>query len=1139
MNRLKRRLPPVIFVLLTAILMPSAYAIQALNAVPRNVQFSNLSTEDGLSSEFVHDIVQDRNGYMWFATQTGLNRFDGHDIRVYEHRSEDPDSLSHSFVWSLQVDSEGVLWIGTDRGLNTYDPSTDSFDRQPFGGSVSPVRVRKITQDTNGKFWIGSVASGLISVEPENGVVVSYRHDPSQPDSLPNDHVIAIYEDQKGELWVGTDGGGLARFDHATGSFVIYRRQPGNASSLGNDEIRSIYEDREGRLWIGTAQGGLNQFHRATGQFTRHEHDANDPRSLGNGQVPSMYQDANGTFWVGTEDGLSEWRPSIDGFVNYRRDPADRKSLINNRVNAIIQDASGVLWLATNGGVSSWNYVSDTFHHYGSAEDLLQSDVVTSIAEDSAGALWVATYGGGLSRLDLDTGAVRHYRHNPNDPTSLSDDRVMTVHVDGEDTVWAGTRNGGLCRLDDDGGFTQFRFDPNDERTLSGNAVTRIFSEQSGALWVGVFGGGLNRLRWQGGAPIFDRFRHDPQDPTSLSGDRVLAIHQDSAGVIWVGTENAGLNRFIAGSNRFQRFDVENFHASDGSNPVSGTPWEIHESRDGAMWIGTLGQGLLRWSAADRAARVTRFEQFGLAEGLASEVYGIVEGPDGELWLSSSRGLFRFDPERGSVRKFDRSNGLRNNEFNQGARLGSQSGRVLFGGTNGLLGFYPHKLPHNARPPAIDLVAKSRTANLARASSNEVASVELGYTDPFVSFEFVALDFISPDKNGYRFRLVDYDGDWTDAQAYRRAIYSNLPAGDYTFEVQASNSDGVWNRDAASIKLRVNPPPWRTLWAYLAYTVVVAGLIVTFLRRQERQRLQEAEQRARLEQLVMERTLELAERNDELVVLNQKFEEASLTDQLTGLRNRRYVNQFIEAGLSTLQRRRFESDRPVSGEDSRGTSKLLFLVMVDLDGFKLINDTFGHHAGDKALLEVTDRLLGCCRASDVVVRWGGDEFLILGHTASFQGAKVFAEKVRRTLADAPYDAGLGRQTELSASIGIAAVPFVEGKMEVGSWEQIVAIADQGAYLSKSNGRNAWFSIRGTDLMDEDDFYRAKENLQTLVDHGKLIIDSSVAGGVSLQAHAPLRRCLGGRTQIPPPEVDSSLDHVLANSTGTTPTGHRT
>ncbi len=1077
---------------------PRAGATQPLDSAPRNVQFRNLTTEDGLSSEFVHDLVQDRRGYLWFATQAGLNRFDGHDIRVYEHRPDDPGSLSHSFVWSLHVDRDGVLWVGTDRGVNTYDPASDSFNRQPFGGLASFQRVRKITQDLRGTFWIGTVQSGLLSVDRRNGHVRRYVHDPGRPDSLPSDNVIAIHEDLFGDLWVGTDGDGLAILNRTRDSFSVFRHQPDDDTSLSDDHIRSIYEDRAGRIWIGTAQGGLNRFERERGTFVRYRHDPADPNTVGAGQLPSLFEDFAGTLWVGTEDGLSEWRPPIEGFVNYRRDPVDRRSLVNNRVNAIFQDDSGVLWLATNGGISAWTYLSDTFQYFTSADGLMQSDVVTSVAEGADGDLWVATYGGGLSRLNPETGVVRHWRNDPQDPRSLSDDRVMTVHIDGPGRVWVGTRHAGLSRMNADGSFTHFRHDPADPATLSGDAVTRIFSEADGTVWIGVFGGGLNRLTWSDGDAHFERFRHDPQDPNSLSGDRVLAIHQDHAGTLWVGTEGAGLNRFVAHANRFQRFDIELVHARDGSNPVSGTPWELYESEDGTMWIGTLGQGLMRWSAADRAAGVTRFEQFGVASGLAPDIYGIVQGDRGELWLSSSRGLFRFDPTRATTRRFDRSNGLRSNEFNHGARLKSRSGRLLFGGTNGLVGFYPDHLPHNARPPSIDLVAKSRTQLLARTGVGGVPAVELGYFDPFVAFEFVALDFVSPDNNRYRFRLSGYDIDWNDARDFRRAIYSNLPAGDYRFEVQASNSDGVWNRVGAAMDLTVIPPPWRTGWAYALYALGAAGLVVAYATRQRRKRRNDAERTARLEQLVRERTMELADRNEELLRLNRKFEEASLTDQLTGLRNRRYVDQFIQARMAAVERRQVESIAPAAARQA-DSSMILFVLMIDLDGFKQLNDAFGHHAGDQALLQVKDRLLNCCRSSDIVVRWGGDEFLVVGNSASRDGVQLLAEKVRRVLADEPYDVGAELHAELSASIGVTVAPFVEGRRGFAGWEQLVAVADHGAYLAKTNGRNAWVSLRGTARMREADLRGIRENLGALIEHGKLVIDSSVEGGVSLQA----------------------------------------
>lgn len=1102
----RRRLRQIITVLLMAIAMQSGATEWAHKAVRRNVQFDNLSTEHGLSSEFVQDVIQDGQGYMWFATQGGLNRFDGHDIRVYEHRVKDPRSLSNSFIWSLHVDEQGTLWVGTDRGVNKYDASTDSFIREPIDGiSLRGIRVRKITQDAKGWFWIGSLGEGLIGLDPENGKLFKYKHDPDDPGSLPNNHVIDILEDRRGQIWVGTDGGGLARLDRATHKFIVYRHQPGKPLSLSGDRIRSIYEDKSGRLWIGTAHG-LNLFDPATGRFRRFQHDPEDPQSLGKGQVPSIFEDARGTLWVGTESGLSEWRPSMDGFVHYRSDASDRYSLAGDRVNAMVQDASGVLWLATHGGVSAWNYFSDTFSYYSSSGGFLENNQVTAVAETSDGVLWVATYGGGLSSINLASDAVHHFHHDPNDPSSLGDERVMTVHVDHEDTVWVGTRDDGLSRLNGDGdSFTHFRFDPNDAHSLSGNAISCIFSEKDGTLWVGVFGGGLNRMSRQG-KPEFERFQHDPEDDTSLSSDRVLTIHQDHTGALWIGTEGAGLNRFDHQTNRFERFDIDNTQALDGENPVSGTPWEIHETHDGTLWIGTLGQGLLRWSAVDRAAGTLHFEQFAAAEGLASEIYGVVEGAAGELWLSSSRGLFRFEPDSGAVRKFDRKNGLRNQEFNQGARLRSRSGRVLFGGTGGLVGFYPGEVKNNTSPPPIALLAKSRTEVISRLLVGQsTPTVSLEYLDSFVSFEFVALDFVSPDKNEYRYRLRGFDNVWSEVQGFRRAIYTSLPTGEYTFEVQASNNDGIWNREGVSMQVHVIPPPWRTWWAYLAYILAVLGLIVWYIRKQNRKHNDDAELRARLKQLVSERTAALADRNDELESLNQQLADASVTDELTGLYNRRYVDGYIEAEASQMERSLFIDQRSDQDDYQNQPPKVLFLMMVDLDGFKLINDTFGHHAGDRALIEVKNRLTACCRKADVVVRWGGDEFLIIGQALTFDGSKVLAEKLRRSLAESSYNLGNGNIGRLSASIGITAIPFVESKLGFGTWEQMVVIADQCTYLAKSNGRNAWVSIRGTDLLAINDLQAINNNLAILVEAGKLVIDSSVEGGVSLYQGDQLKR----------------------------------
>ena len=1069
--------------------------------IPRNIQFAQVTTAAGLSQQFVQAVVQDATGHLWFGTQEGLNRFDGHDVVVYQHDRADRGSLADNFVWTLFVDRTGVLWVGTDHGLNRYDPQTDSFS-QPFeqlGGAtkVGQPRVRALIQDRNGVFWLGTVDQGLIAIDPVSREVrrwtvdaspISARpHSSSVASGLPAGTVIAMLEDSKGQLWLGTDGGGLARFDRVTGAFVSYRNRSGDATSLSDDHVKVLYEDRSGRIWIGTAAGGLNLFDALTGTFERMQHDPRDPKSLSQGQLLAIREDHAGTLWVGTETGLCEWRPDSHGFVCYRHDQADASSLINDRVNVVFEDRSGVLWLGTHGGVSRWNRVSETFSYYRSANGFLAADTVTSVAEDLDGSLWVGTYGGGLSHVNLATGNAVHYRHIAGNPHSLADDRVMAVYVDATGVVWAGTRGGGLDRLD----TTRRHFEHNvhadgNISSISGNAITSIVADGRRALWVGVLDGGLDRMLPDG---HFEHFRHDSQQPGTLSSDRVLALLLDRAGRLWVGTEQGGLNLFDTQLQRFQRIPL--LSASAATSPE--TAWDITESSDGSLWIATMGQGLYQWRSIDRARGIRRFLHFQKSDGLASDtVYGVLEGGPGLLWLSSSQGLTVVDTSSGKMRYFDQRNGLRGNEFNLGAHLRSRSGQLYFGSTDGLLGFHPADLPSNRFAPPISLTAVSRDKALARAAADDlVPRIELGYLDPFVAFEFVALDFTSPDKNKYRYWLAGLDTDWVDADRFRRATYTHLQPGDYVFHVQAANNDNVWNPRSASIAVHVAPPPWNTRWAYIVYGAfaLIAGLILW--RGQQTRSARRVAVQFELERQVAERTRELDVSLQDLQRLNAQLAEASVSDTLTGLRNRRYLDQVMDAEVALVERRVTERSQSASAAVENDSSHLMFFMMIDLDGFKRINDTHGHHAGDAALLQVKDILLDCCRQSDAVIRWGGDEFMVIGHVSGFYGAKVLAERIREGVATHRFRVADTQYCSMSASIGVAPFPLYENKLGLCRWEQVAAVADHCAYLAKTNGRNAWVSVMGSAALRSEDLPEMFDNLGKLAGRGAIVVDSSL------------------------------------------------
>lgn len=1065
----------------------------------RNILFSAITQQQGLSQGAINAIAQDPHGFIWLGTQEGLNRYDGYETVVYDNRHDDPGSLSHDWVWSVYVDNAGDLWVGTDGGgLNRYDRESDSFTsfrhapEDPH--SLSSDRVRVVYQDSKGYYWIGTDGGGLNRLDTATGRFVDYRHDADVPDSLPSDKVLAIFEDSKGKLWVGTEGG-LARMDHAREKFVVYRHDPSVPSSLSNDQVRSIYEDRGGRLWVGTYQGGLSRFDPNSNRFRHFRHNPEDPHSLSHDRVRSIYEDRAGTLWIATDNGLNEWRAASEAFVRYQHDPLQPGSLSDNRVTVVFQDSGDVLWVGTFNGVNKWNYVSDVFRHLHvqpGDRSTLSGKVITAVEESPDGVLWLGTYGGGLNRVDPQTGETVHFRHVATDPLSLSDDRVMALFVAPDGGVWVGTRNGGLNRLDPTSGkFSRYQHDPNDPTSLSSDSISSFSADENGVLWVGTYGSGLNRFDPATGKSRV--YRYDPGNSMTLGSDRILSLYRDRSGVLWVGTEDGGLNRFDENTHTFTRYQHE---PGDPSSLGSNAVLNIAESNDGSLWIATLGGGLNRWASSDRTARQPVFRKYQKNDGLKSDtVFGVLEDVDGFLWVSSNRGLSRLNPRDGALRHFDRFNGLQGDEFNFGAHLKTHAGQLLFGGTDGLVTFDPELLRVNMHRPDVVLTAHSRYEKLATAYSTDDKEAEtlfLDYKDDFIMFKFAALDYASSDKNQYRYRLEGFDEDWVDPGQVRRATYTSLPAGDYTFTVTASNNDGVWNDQGVSVKLHVEPPPWQTPWAYSLYTIFIGGTLANYRRGQNKKLNNAAKRSAKLEREVQARTRELSQRNEQLKALNEKLLEASTTDSLTGLKNRRYLYDSIESRVALVERRYAGGERPDSETKTVDIAPSLFFMMIDLDGFKSINDTYGHLAGDQALLQVRDILQSTCRKSDTIIRWGGDEFMIIGENTSSRAAEQLAERIRYNLAERQYQLGAGHVGRLSGSIGFAMYPFSPLNAKALSWDQAVAIADHAAYTAKKNGRNAWVGVYGTRKSLWEEFTKTKINLEALASQGMIDIRSSLS-----------------------------------------------
>jgi diguanylate cyclase (GGDEF)-like protein len=1028
-------------------------------ALGRAIRFEHLSPEDGLSQSTVMCLLQDSRGFLWLGTEAGLNRYDGRTVTVYRHDVHDVSSIPSDFVNGLAEDSSGDLWVATDGGgLARWERAKDRFVRYASGPrkpeGPGSAQLRTVLVDRKGGIWVGTKDSGLAHLDPKSGRWQRFAHVPADSSSLADDGVYGLYEDGAGRLWVSTNGG-LALFDAAAGSFHNFRHDPKRPESLADDRVRGVREDREGRLWIATFGGGLDVLAKGSDRFEHRRHDPANPRSLADDVVHAVLEDSAGRLWVGTRGGLQLREP--DGsFTRYRHDGSNPHSLADDDVLSLYEDRAGVMWFGTRaGGAARFNPRTWDFGHVPanpSDPDGLANGYVTSFAEDRSGNVWIGTMGGGLHELDRTTGRMRRYKKGDQ---GLSDDRVMTLLHDRRGRLWVGTMQGGLARLDTaDGRFEVFRNDPARPGSLSANGVIALLEDRAGALWVGTFGGGLDRL--DPNAARFTAFRHDPADPTSLSRDVVTALCEDAGGAIWVGTEGGGLNRFDPRERRFQRF------RHDAGNPETigdDTVYSLHVDSGGTLWAGTRS-GLSQLEAFDSASGRARFRTWTNGDGLVGNVvYGIETDGLGRLWLSGSQGLLRFDPRTATFKQFTASHGLQGNEFNFGSHFRSKRGELFFGGPEGFNAFLPDRLQTNSTPPPVVLTGFSKFNRPVNdgGPAYGLKGLRLDYRDSVVSFDFAALDYAAPERNRYSYRLEGFHDQWIDLGTERRITFTNLDAGRYVLRVMAANNDGVWNERGLALPIDVVPPPWKSAWAFLLYGVLAVGLAAGLAATQHRRLKRETEYRKRLEIEVQQRTEELGRQNNTLEQLNGQLVESSLTDALTGIRNRRYLFEVIDKEMSLVQRECKEMD------GARGEHpSLLVFMMIDLDWFKAINDTCGHAAGDRVLVQMTQLIEKACRKSDVLIRWGGDEFLVVGRTRDLAGVEAVPERIRTTLESTAFDLGDGQVAHLTCSIGFTCYPGTNSQLLNASLEQVVALADRALYAAKRAGRNTWVGLLGRD-----------------------------------------------------------------------------
>jgi diguanylate cyclase (GGDEF)-like protein len=1026
-------------------------------ATPPEMLFTRLGADAGVSQGAILAIAQDAQGFMWFGTEDGLDRFDGYELRHFIHQRGDAGSLPSNWIGALLRDDSGRLWIGTDGGgLVWRDEAGGQFQRpaaEDGAVRVDPyTRVRKLRMDRGGRLWIATLDAGLRVLDPVHHTVQSFRHAAASADSLAEDAVIALAEDRAGGMWVGT-AGGVDRIDESSGRVEHLGERlrravdaAGGASGSvvgGAIRVNDLLVDAWGVLWIAMDSGLAKLDPRSSSlEVLRHRDDA--PGTLPNGRVRVLLEDDARRLWIGTSAGLALLDARTGHVTTMRHDAGDSSSLPDSNVTSLFQDRGGLLWVGTkSGGVARWNPRSWSFgHHRFSDEGSLG---VTSFAVDHRGVLWVGSFGAGVAAVDPQSGVVTRLRSDSKSPLALRDDTIMAVVSDQQDRLWLGTMSKGIEMIDAARGrITHFDAVPEVASSLPAPGVMSLMQDRRGQIWVGTFGGGLARLDPESGRVV--RFAHGREDDSGLAGDRATALAEDGAGLIWIGTEGGGLNVLNPATGRFAHF------AHDPANAASlsaNTVYSLHVDPQGAVWVGTRGGGLDRVIGRPFGTDAVHFDNLSESEGLPnSTVYGIESDADGGLWLSTNRGLAVVNPVDHRVRGFRRSHGLQGDEFNFGAHYRAADGTLYFGGSNGYNAFRPDRLELNDRPPAVVLTHVLKSNRAVSPAPELLRTLDLGYRDSVLTFQFAALDYAGPAENRYAYRLKGFDADWVDADGARQATYTNLAGGNYEFQVRAANNDGLWTVTPAALRVHVAPPPWATWWARTAMGGVLLAVVFFVWLGQQRRIQREAAYAQRLKMEVDARTAELAERNRDMEVANEQLRAASYSDTLTGLGNRRRLHASMSAWLSG------------STLDARARA---VLMVIDLDCLKPINDQYGHEGGDAVLVQFAEILRSEFRAIDLIVRWGGDEFIALCMDADLESAGNLAERVRAAVSKRIFRVGGGLAVRTSCSIGFAPLPFIPGRPEVLDWEQTLGIADLALYHAKRE-RNTWIGWSGTERL---------------------------------------------------------------------------
>ncbi|WP_308993898.1 two-component regulator propeller domain-containing protein [Mariniflexile litorale] len=807
----------------------------------QNLKFENLDTTEGLSSSTSTEIFQDSEGFMWFGTIDGLNRYDGYNFEIFRPILNDSTSISNNRISSIVEDSKGFLWVGTSNGLNFFDKKLEKFQRISLhnkssnlvdqGEIINDLLYDEVTQT----LWVAT-KNGVVRLNLENKSMpykenISFSHYvnlSNNSQTIDNNDVTVIVKDKEGEIWAVTEGNYLNKYNPEDDTFIRVIIDIPNTYEL-NHIPKGVLVDNDGDFWIGNNLSMLVYWDRSKNEFSRVTPvKANIP-------IFHMYQDSKGIIWIATDgDGIYLYDKKGGLLQHIVHSPLNNFSLPNNQPSKIIEDKDGIFWIATyNKGISKLVLSKSAFGHYFYESDNsngLSSKIAQSVLQDSKGRIWIGTDGGGLNLFNEKKNSFKHYRSNPNNKSSIGSNKIVYLLESFDTTIWVCTWDGGLSKFNPTSETAeQFKYEPNNPYSIGQNTVWCAVEDSKKRLWLGTQSEGLNLFDYR--TKKFYKYKSIQGEKNNLISNLVFSIFIDSKNRLLIGT-SLGLS--VVELDKISDYIPSKIDFKElKEKPIQGTRVNyITEDYLGNIWIGTD----IAMHHLDSDLKLIK--SYSTADGLPNNlILGIAESNNNNLWITTKGGLSKFNIAEDRFYNYNVQDGVQGIEFQSKSIAKMDDGRILAGGINGFNLFDPNKIvekPVNLKPIITrfklfnEIIKPGQKLNNRVVLNESIAntnSVELKYDEGYLSFEFVAFHYENQKRVKYMYRMKGIHNDFMSAGDNREANYSSIPPGNYEFQVKASIDDQWDDLESSNIKVHILSPPWKTWWAYLLYLLFFVAIL--------------------------------------------------------------------------------------------------------------------------------------------------------------------------------------------------------------------------------------------------------------------------------------------------------------------------